>query len=98
GATLGLTIWMAFRAKSEQLGALGKVSIVPGVFNINEPVIFGMPILYNPIMAIPFIIAPMVTATISYVTINFGLFGSIIAQYPLLASVGLGVFSATAGD
>lgn len=98
GATLGLTIWMAFRAKSEQLGALGKVSIVPGVFNINEPVIFGMPILYNPIMAIPFIIAPMVTATISYVTINIGLVDPIIAQNPWPAPVGLGAFIATAGD
>ncbi|SHF06162.1 PTS system, cellobiose-specific IIC component [Atopostipes suicloacalis DSM 15692] len=98
GATLGLTIWMAFRAKSEQLGALGKVSIVPGIFNINEPVIFGMPILYNPIMAIPFIIAPMVTATISYVTINIGLVDPIIAQNPWPAPVGLGAFIATAGD
>ena len=98
GATLGLTIWMAFRAKSEQLGALGKVSLVPGFFNINEPVIFGMPILYNPIMAIPFIIAPMITATITYVTINIGLVDPIIAQNPWPAPVGLGAFIATAGD
>lgn len=98
GATLGLTIWMAFRAKSEQLGALGKVSLVPGFFNINEPVIFGMPILYNPIMAIPFIIAPMITATITYVTINIGLVDQIIAQNPWPAPVGLGAFIATAGD
>src|SRR5690625_240238 len=98
GATLGLTIWMAFRAKSEQLGALGKVSLVPGFFNINEPVIFGMPILYNPIMAIPFIIAPMITATITYVTINIGLVDPTIAQNPWPAPVGLGAFIATAGD
>ena len=98
GATLGLTIWMAFRAKSEQLGALGKVSLVPGFFNINEPVIFGMPILYNPIMAIPFIIAPMITATITYVTINIGLVDPIIAQNAWPAPVGLGAFIATAGD
>src|SRR5699024_2579791 len=68
------------------------------IFNINEPVIFGMPILYNPIMAIPFIIAPMITATITYVTINIGLVDPIIAQNPWPAPVGLGAFIATAGD
>src|SRR5699024_7764527 len=61
-------------------------------------VIFGMPILYNPIMAIPFIIAPMITATITYVTINIGLVDPIIAQNPWPAPVGLGAFIATAGD
>jgi len=98
GATLGLTIWLAFRAKSEQLGALGKVSIVPGLFNINEPIIFGMPILYNPIMAIPFILAPLVTATIAYVAINIGLVSPLIAQNPWPAPVGLGAFIGTGGD
>jgi len=98
GATLGLTIWMAFRAKSEQLGALGKVSIVPGFFNINEPIIFGTPILYNPTMAIPFILAPMVTATIAYVVLNLGWVSPIIAQNPWPAPVGLGAFIATGGD
>ena len=98
GATLGLTLWMAFVAKSEQLGALGKVSVIPGLFNINEPIIFGTPILYNPIMAIPFILAPMVTATITYITINTGLVNPIIALNPWPAPVGLSAFIATAGD
>ena len=59
GATLGLCIWLATRAKSEQLSAIGKASIVPGIFNINEPLIFGIPIIYNPTLAVPFILAPM---------------------------------------
>ena len=38
----------------------------PGLFNINEPIIFGAPIVLNPILGIPFILAPLVTTTISY--------------------------------
>lgn len=48
GSTLALVILCIFLAKSQQLKALGKASIVPGIFQINEPVIFGMPIVYNP--------------------------------------------------
>src|SRR5699024_5316659 len=61
GATLGLCIVIAFFARSKQLSVLGKASIVPGVFNINEPLIFGLPIIYNPFLAIPFFLAPMVS-------------------------------------
>ena len=70
GATLGLCIWLATRAKSEQLSAIGKASIVPGIFNINEPLIFGIPIIYNPTLAVPFILAPMTSATIYYLAME----------------------------
>ncbi|WP_244833552.1 PTS cellobiose transporter subunit IIC [Clostridium sp. BJN0001] len=49
GTTLGLTIFIAFLARSEQLKVLGRASIVPAIFNINEPIIFGLPIIYNSI-------------------------------------------------
>ncbi|WP_277291339.1 PTS cellobiose transporter subunit IIC, partial [Streptococcus orisratti] len=55
GATLGLCIWCAFRARSSQLSAIGKAAVVPAIFNINEPLIFGLPIIYNPALAIPFL-------------------------------------------
>ncbi|WP_439259297.1 PTS transporter subunit EIIC [Lonepinella sp. BR2930] len=47
GGTLGLTLFIAFLARSQQLRILGKASIAPGIFNINEPIIFGLPIVYN---------------------------------------------------
>ena len=50
GSTLGLVIFIAFFAKSAQLGALGKAALVPSFFNINEPIIFGLPVVYNPFM------------------------------------------------
>ncbi|MGL5057108.1 MAG: PTS cellobiose transporter subunit IIC, partial [Fusobacteriaceae bacterium] len=73
GLTLGLTFLMAFFAKSKQLKELGKMSLVPGIFNINEPIIFGTPIVMNPILIIPFIIAPLVTTIITYFGMKFGL-------------------------
>jgi len=66
GATLGLCVFIAFLAKSEQLRVLGKASLAPGLFNINEPLVFGLPIVYNPFLAIPFFLAPMVLASIGY--------------------------------
>ena len=52
GITLGLVLYMAFFAKSTQCKQLGKLSLVPGLFNINEPVIFGTPIVMNPFLLV----------------------------------------------
>lgn len=98
GSTLALVLMCIFLAKSEQLKALGKVAIVPGIFQINEPVIFGMPIVYNPLLAIPFMLAPMVGATIGYLGIATGLVSPIIANHPWPTPIGVGAFIATGGD
>ena len=97
GATLGLCIWLATRAKSEQLSAIGKASIVPGIFNINEPLIFGIPIIYNPTLAVPFILAPMTSATIYYLAMELNLIKAVFAQVPWPTPVGIGAFLGT-GD
>ena len=73
GETLGLTFMMFLIAKSAQYRELGKLAIVPNVFNINEPVLFGTPIVMNPIMAVPFIIVPPINALILYFTIASGI-------------------------
>ncbi|WP_160689471.1 PTS sugar transporter subunit IIC [Clostridium sp. C2-6-12] len=73
GMTIGLVLCMLFLAKSEQSKQLGKLSIVPGIFNINEPVTFGTPIVMNPFMAVPFILTPMVSGLITYFAIATGL-------------------------
>lgn len=65
GGTLALVVLFLF-SKSKYLKDLGRLSFLPGLFNINEPIVFGAPIVLNPILGIPFIIAPLVTATISY--------------------------------
>lgn len=72
--TLSLTVWMCLFAKSRQVKQIGKLAIGPAIFNINEPIIFGLPIALNPIMIIPFILAPMATITFSYLTMQAGIF------------------------
>lgn len=98
GATLGLCVFIAFLAKSEQLRVLGKASLAPGLFNINEPLVFGLPIVYNPFLAIPFFLAPMVSASIGYWTIKLELVEPIIAQVPWPSPIGFGAFIGTAGS
>lgn len=59
GATLMLTAMFAFMAKSKQLKALGKTSFIPVLCAVNEPVLFGAPIVLNPIFFVPFILTPI---------------------------------------
>ncbi|MEC6746943.1 PTS transporter subunit EIIC [Marinilactibacillus sp. XAAS-LB27] len=66
GGTLALVVLFLF-SKSKYLKSLGRLSFLPGLFNINEPIIFGAPIVMNPILGIPFIVAPLVTTTLSYI-------------------------------
>lgn len=74
GATLPVVIYMLVFAKSKLLKNVGKVGIAPGLFNINEPVTFGLPIVLNPILMIPYILAPMATMSVQYLGTAIGLF------------------------
>lgn len=98
GATLGLCLYIAFLAKSQQLKLIGKASIAPGIFNINEPIIFGLPIVYNPFMVLPFFLAPMASASVAYWAIKLEIIKPVIAQAPWPTPVGLGAFISTGGD
>lgn len=71
GNTIGLALLMA-KSKSAHLKSLGRLATVPGICGINEPIIFGTPIVFNPILAIPFIITPIVTVTLTYFAQVFG--------------------------
>lgn len=73
GLTLGLVFLMAFLAKSKQDRTLGRLSVVPGWFNINEPLIYGYPMVMNPLMFVPFIIAPVIVNSIAYFAMSVGL-------------------------
>ncbi|RFU69914.1 PTS cellobiose transporter subunit IIC [Bacillus sp. V59.32b] len=73
GATFALVFTMMFLAKSQQMKQLGRLAIGPGIFNINEPITFGMPIVMNPIMIVPFILTPLVTVIITYLAMQTGL-------------------------
>lgn len=72
GNTFPLVL-MGLRAKSEQIKAVSKVSLLPGWFNINEPVTFGMPVMYNPILAIPYILSVLVIALLYLIGFKTGI-------------------------
>ncbi|MFA6074728.1 MAG: PTS cellobiose transporter subunit IIC [Negativicutes bacterium] len=73
GCTLALVVVMAFMCKSAQIKDLGRMALPAGIFNINEPIIFGLPIVYNPIMFIPWILVPVVCAIVTYTAMSLGL-------------------------
>lgn len=84
GITMGFVMCMLFLAKSAQFKELGKLSIIPGVFNINEPVAFGVPVVMNPFMAIPYIFTPVITGILTYFSIATGLvppFGGVMVPW-----------------
>lgn len=70
GNTLPLCI-MGLKSKSKQINAVAKASFVPGLFNINEPAIFGFPIMYNPILLIPFVLNSLVVMLFMYIAYTF---------------------------
>ena len=73
GCTLALSILMNLRAKSSQSKVLGKLTIVPSIFNINEPMIFGAPIIMNAYLALPFCLVPLVNLALTALVMNLGL-------------------------
>lgn len=85
GCMIGLTTNMAFFAKSQRYKTLGKLSLAPSIFNIIEPVIYGFPLVLNPIMAIPFILTPLIEFILGYILMNLHIIG--IPAIPLPTSV-----------
>lgn len=73
GITIGLIVFTLVAAKSIQFKSIGKVEAIPGLFNINEPFLFGLPIVMNPFLAIPFFLTPVVVALTTYLVIYFGI-------------------------
>ncbi len=72
GATLALVAAMLLFARSQQMKQLGRLAVGPGIFNINEPITFGMPIVMNPLMIVPFILAPLAITIITYIAMSTG--------------------------
>ncbi len=72
GNTLPLVI-MGLKSKSKTIRTISRASFPTGLFSINEPVIFGYPIMYNPILLIPFVMAPVVSAIFMAIALHFQL-------------------------
>ena len=72
GITLGLVIFMVFFAKSEQMRHVGKLGFGSGIFNINEPVLFGTPVIMNPKLLAPFVLSPLFGVVGAYALTKLG--------------------------
>ncbi|WP_430610625.1 PTS cellobiose transporter subunit IIC [Enterococcus sp. DIV0876] len=73
GMTLAVVILMAFVLKKKQYRDVGRLALAPGIFNVNEPAIFGMPIVLNATILIPWVVAPLVVTTLNYLVMAAGL-------------------------
>lgn len=97
GATIGLVIAMIF-AKSKSYRELGRLSLPSAIFCINEPIIFGFPIVMNPIMAIPFVATPTILGVATIILMRLGLVGHIVLQVPWTMPPIIGPYLATNGN
>ena len=73
GSTLSMLIAMIIVCRSQRIKNLSKISVVPALFGINEPVIFGLPVVLNPTILIPFLLTPLINILISYFSMVSGL-------------------------
>ena len=98
GVTIGLVIAIFIFSKREDNRTIAGISIVPGLFNINETMTFGIPLVLNPILDIPFILAPVATIVIGYILVSSGFCPKIVLEVPwTMPPVILG-FLATGGS
>ncbi|MBD3948218.1 PTS sugar transporter subunit IIC [Tuanshanicoccus lijuaniae] len=98
GGTLGLLIAIFLVSKREDYREIAKLSFVPGIFNINEPLIYGLPIMLNPILAIPFILTPLITGTIGYFATSLGFAAKAVVMVPWPVPALINAYIATAGN
>ena len=88
GATFGL-VFLMLKSRSEQIRTIGKLSVVPAFFGINEPILFGLPIVFNPIFLIPFLLTPVVNIIIVYYAMSLNLVNKIVMSLSAQTPVGL---------
>ena len=94
GNTLPLVIF-GLKAKSEQIRAVSKIALVPGWFGINEPVTFGMPIMYNPILCIPYVLNVIVVMACTLFMYKIGFLVPGFVPIMTLMPMGFGAFLST---
>ena len=98
GVTLGLIIAIFLFSKREESKTIAKLSAPMGIFNINEPVIFGMPIVLNPTYIIPWLLVAPICATVAYLATSAGLIPPVFLAVPWITPPGLFAYLATGGN
>lgn len=95
GSTFIIAYVLVIAAKSAQLKAVGKAAIIPASFSVNEPVLFGLPIIMNPIFLVPFMITPMVNISLfKFFVTTLGMNG-MMYYLPWTVPAPIGIVAAT---
>ncbi|MBR3318008.1 MAG: PTS sugar transporter subunit IIC [Atopobiaceae bacterium] len=98
GCTLCLLIATFLFSKNKTSKTIASLAAGPGIFNINEPVIYGYPIVYNLPLMVPFVLVPDLFMIITYFATTAGLINPCVVMVPWTTPVFLSGFLATAGD
>lgn len=98
GMTLGLLLAIFIASKRADYRDLAKMSFVPGLFNINEPVMFGLPIVLNPILVIPFILVPFINQLIGWFFVSMQIIPPVAYAVPWTTPGPLIAFFGTGGN
>ena len=94
GCTIGLVLNMLL-SKSKRYRELGRLSILPGMFNINEPATFGAPVVMNPILAIPYIGVSVILTICTWLLMQFNIIGRVCVEVPWTTPPIIGPYLAT---
>ncbi|MHB2018108.1 MAG: PTS sugar transporter subunit IIC [Candidatus Xenobia bacterium] len=97
GGTLMLNLYM-LRARSSRLRKLARIALLPSLCNINETLTFGIPLIMNPMMAIPFLLNPPVLAIFHYLVLRFNLVHRTVLYLPFVIPTPISMWLASAGD
>ena len=97
GGTLGAAL-LLLRTRSTALRTVGRLGIVPSLCNVNEPLLFGLPIVMNPRLALPFVVTPLVTATTTWIAMSAGLVARPRLDVLWTLPSPLGAWLSTGGD
>ncbi|MCE0495082.1 PTS sugar transporter subunit IIC [Vibrio salinus] len=97
GSTLPL-VYLAIKSRSNQLKSVGKVALIPALFNINEPIMFGFPIIMNPVFIVPFICVPLINAIIAWYLTSIGILDRIVMMLPWTIPAPIGAAWAANGS
>lgn len=97
GATIGLVLLM-LRSRSAYLRSIGRATLLPGICNINEPVVFGVPVMLNPLLVVPFVLGPVVVAGLTYLAMQLELVTKPFILVPWTLPAPVGAYLTTGGD
>ncbi|WP_234002740.1 PTS transporter subunit EIIC [Lactobacillus sp. CBA3605] len=81
GMTLALIIAILWQSQHRRYRQVAKASWLPSMFNFNQPLLFGLPLILRPILAIPFLVAPLVTTLITWIALKLQWMPPVV--YPL---------------